>query len=227
MLFGHYLGGSLNSLPNYKYLGDNCLVKRPSLILSYRELISVRLRSGVSSRLFLALLLCLQPFPARCEADVVAPEYKLKAALLYKLTWFIEWPPETIEPSSGSFGICTLGENGFGDLLESLQGRELKGLTVKVHHYLLSEDVRDNCKLLFISQSKKPFLKDILNQLEGTSTLTISDINEFARVGGMIEFRQDKESIGFNINLEKARRGGLEIAAPLLEMTNVVIQRER
>ncbi len=169
--------------------------------------------------MLLGNLMCTQSSGA---ADAVASEYKVKAALLYKLTHFVEWPESSPATTTREFGICVLGENVFGDILEPLRGRRLKGLSIKVDYYLQSNEVSQTCNLLFISQSKRAFLKDILNSVAGAAVLTISDINDFASQGGMIEFRQEKDSIGFSINLEQARRTGLTIAAPLLQMANVI-----
>src|SRR5687768_1459566 len=47
-----------------------------------------------------------------------ADEYEVKAAYLYNLGRFVEWPSSAPSSSAASFFICVLGEDPFGRSLE-------------------------------------------------------------------------------------------------------------
>lgn len=174
-------------------------------------------------RLFLVGVLCgLFPFSASFADHLVTPDSKLKAALLYKLTWFVEWPVSAFSATPKRFKFCILGENTFGNTLAALEQRQIKDMPIELRFYRQSDEIDEHCNMLFISNSKAPFVSEILNRVEAPGTLTVSGVKGFARAGGMIELRQFEDTIGFNINLDSVRRNGLRIAAPLLEMTNVI-----
>ncbi|WP_457674046.1 YfiR family protein [Thiolapillus sp.] len=169
-------------------------------------------------RLLLVLLMLLPMEPRWALA--VSSEYKLKAALIYKLTRFVEWP--LTDGRRSEFGICILGRDDFGSALDALESRKVHGLPIHIRRLVQSEAVDESCQILFVSESKRPFLRAILASLEGQPILTIGDVEQFAEKGGMIEFVRGRKRIGFRINLQQAMRAGLKIAAPLLELSTIV-----
>ena len=155
------------------------------------------------------------------SADKPTAEYKLKAALLYKLTKFVEWPKESENSSQRPFGLCVLGNNNFGSALDSVEGRTVGGRKIALYFYDQSEAMQNNCDLVFISDSKRPFLSPILLSLNNQAILSVSDMSDFAKNGGIIQFTTRKR-IGFKINIESAKKAGLKIAAPLLQLATIV-----
>ncbi|HID46257.1 MAG TPA: YfiR family protein [Chromatiaceae bacterium] len=148
-------------------------------------------------------------------------EYKLKAALIYKLTGFIEWPKSSLK--GRKFGICVLGRDDFGDALDALEARRVGNQTIHVRRFVQSEAVdAASCQILFVSESKRPFLRTILHSLAHYPILTIGDVKQFAESGGMIEFVRGYKRIGFKINLQQASKAGLKISAPLLDLSTIV-----
>ncbi|MCK4709317.1 MAG: YfiR family protein [Gammaproteobacteria bacterium] len=183
---------------------------------------AIKINPALQIALLSCLMLLLLIYPLQLMAkDAPAAEYKLKAALLYKLTQFVEWPNSTIYLQERSFGICVLGENLFGSSLDALQKRSVFDRKISVHYYEQSDEVIGHCDLVFISHSKKPYLKKILRKLKKYSILSISDIENFAERGGIIQFTSGKR-IGFKINIETAKNCGLKIAAPLLQLSKIV-----
>ncbi len=172
----------------------------------------------VMGRLCLMLLLLLAIDPRWALA--VSSEYKLKAALIYKLTRFVEWPENM--PRRSDFGICILGRDDFGSAVDALESRQVGGLPIRIRRLVQSEAVDEHCQILFVSESKRPFLRSILASLEGRPILTIGDVEGFAHKGGMIEFIRGRKRIGFRINLRQATRAGLKLSAPLLELSTIV-----
>ena len=167
--------------------------------------------------LALVLLLLGGGLPA---ADGPTPEYRLKAALIYKLARFVAWPRPLAE--GRAFDICLLGRDDFGSALDALARRRIDGHPVHIRRFQQSEAVSPDCRILFISSSKRPFLKEILARLADRPLLTVGDMPGFARAGGMIELARGDHRIVFYINNQRAQAAGLRIAAPLLELARVV-----
>ena len=149
-------------------------------------------------------------------------EYKLKAALLYKLTKFIEWPAADNLEQVDEFNLCVLGDNVFGDELQPLTSRKVRQQHIELHYFDRSDEIDCPCHLLFITDSKRAFIDSIVRGLEKQGSLTVSDINGFAKQGGVIELTQRDKKIGFTINLSAAKKANITVAAPLLELSSVI-----
>ena len=190
---------------------------------SIRSDISLRSPGERRSHLqYVCLLLALILLPECLLAAPATDEYKFKAVLIYKLTKFVEWPDSIPGRNGGSFDICLLGDDVFGSNLDILEGRMAAGQPVRVRRFSQSVSVDSHCHILFISSSKQAFLNSILNKLRDQPILTLGDSEGFAEQGGMIQFVRDNNRFGFKINLESAKRSGLLIAAPLLDLSTVV-----
>lgn len=166
------------------------------------------------------ILIVLFSFPI--NADNTTDEQKIKAALLLKLTHFIDWPKSSQNNSAGSFKICVLGQNEFGSALNLLNGKKVNELSVVTERFNNSQSIINNCQLVFISESKRPFLTSILNKFDRAPVLTISDSKQFAEKGGMIQLVTKNKHISFKINLKKAEASGLKISSTLLQLSTIV-----
>jgi hypothetical protein len=122
--------------------------------------------------------------PARAQRDEVG-EYELKAAILYNLSRFVEWPPSAYADSQAPTVLCVLGQDPFGDSLEMLgQKRDASGRTVSIRR-LKNEDGIRECQMLYISTSQRKVLSQILSRLKGLSVLTVGEMSHFAAQGGI------------------------------------------
>jgi len=166
---------------------------------------------------FLLVLLPLQSLAASPTG-----EYKLKAALIYRLSKFVEWPNTTETDRPLSFDICVLGTDYFGPSLDALEEKTITGLPIKIRRFSQSVSIDSNCRVLFISKSKQAFLQAIIKKLQTRAVLTLGDSKDFAEQGGMIQFTYVDKRIGFKINLDRAKGAELKIAAPLLELATIV-----
>ena len=76
-----------------------------------------------------------------------------------------------------------------------------------------------NCHILFVAGSETPRLPGILGALGKAPVLTVSDLEDFAAAGGMIQFYVRDEKIRFEINQQAAEDAGLKIDARLLQLS--------
>ena len=149
-------------------------------------------------------------------------EYGLKAAIIYKLTKFVEWPWSGSDDKPEFFTICLLGDDDFGSALDALEGRTAADLSIRINRFAQSDAIDERCQMLFISASKQAFLSPILKGLHDKAILTLGDTENFAAMGGIVQFTREQNRIGFKINLKSARRSKLEIASPLLDLATVI-----
>ncbi len=175
------------------------------------------LRLGIALLLTFAVSAAVADNQSETEAT---PEYKLKAALLFKLTRFVSWPE--MDSDESQFNICVLGDNVFGNTLEPLRDRQANQKAINIEYFDQSADIDTFCDLLFIEESKEPFLSSILDIFRTRGVLTISDISGFAEMGGIVEFTLVNNKVGFKVNRSSAKAAELSLAAPLLQLATIV-----
>ena len=151
-----------------------------------------------------------------------AGEYELKAAMLYNLTRFVEWPPSAYPDPQAPILLCILGRDPFGSSLTSIVSRQtVNGRPVLLRHPQNDKDVR-GCHVLYISSSERKTTAQILSTLKGSGVLTVGEMTQFAARGGMIQFSLQDQQVRFDINLDAASRAGLKISSRLLLLARIV-----
>jgi hypothetical protein len=149
-------------------------------------------------------------------------EYQVKAAYLYNFGRFVAWPAKVAPVKNGSFTICVLGQDPFGPALNAtLAGETINGENVAARRIPSPEDAV-NCRILFISSSESDRLQQILATLRDASVLTVSDLPEFTRRGGMVQFTMEGDRVRFEVNLATAEHAGLSLSSELLKVATSV-----
>jgi hypothetical protein len=115
-----------------------------------------------------------------------------------------------------------LGADPFGHYLdEAVRNEKVNNRPMIVRRFRRVEDIT-TCHILFISPSTAGQLKRVLSALRGQSILTVSDADDFCKLGGMIRFIDERNKIRLRINLEAAKAAGLRISSKLLRPAEVV-----
>jgi YfiR/HmsC-like len=149
-------------------------------------------------------------------------EYQVKAAYLANFGRFAEWPASVAVDKSESFNICVLGQDPFGaDLDAAVAGETIGHTHVLAKRISRPQDAVD-CRILFISSSEASQWKEILVALRTLSVLTVSDIPQFTRRGGIIQFLLDGNRVRFDINLAATERVGVKLSSELLKLAVTV-----
>lgn len=148
-------------------------------------------------------------------------EYQVKAAFLYQFFKFVEWPANAFNATHNIICIGVVDGGPMASALQPIEGKEAKGRRVVIKRFKELKDL-EFCHILFISSGMEGRLAEILDQLRGTSTLTVSDIDGFARRGGMINLITVEDKIQFEINVDAAERAKLQISSHLLRLARIV-----
>ncbi len=155
--------------------------------------------------------------PACLPAQQSNPsEYEVKAAYLYDFGKFVAWPANAT--AAGEFTICVQGVDPFGATLDAITaGERINGKKIAINRITKPQEAV-SCHILFISSSEESQLKEILATLDKTSVLTVSDISQFTRRGGMIQFVVEANKVRFEVNVTSAERAGLVLSSQLLKV---------
>jgi hypothetical protein len=147
---------------------------------------------------------------------------EVEAVFLFNFSQFVDWPPQTFADPNAPIVIGVLGNDPFGVSLDDVvRGEVVKGHPLVVHRSHRVEDLVD-CHILFISRSERTRLGSILKALQGRNILTVSDVEGFARAGGVICFVLTENKIRLRVNLEAAKAAGLTLSSKLLRPAQIV-----
>jgi hypothetical protein len=150
-------------------------------------------------------------------------EYRLKAAFLYNVTQFVEWPPERFSSADAPFFICIMGEDPFGDLLDQVvQARKTHGRSLVIVR-LRTYDKPPGCHVLFLIESRRWQLAKLQDRLAAESVLTVSEGKDFVEQGGVVGLVMNDDQVRMEINFAAAVRARLQVSSRLLALASVVV----
>lgn len=173
-------------------------------------------------RLFCKLMMAVPLLTASSARAQQRPtQYQVEATYLYNFSQFVVWPASAAT-AVNSFNICILGQDPFGPALANIFADEtIAGKSVAARRIPTPQEAA-NCRVLFISSSESGRLKEILTILQGASVLTVSDLPEFTRRGGMVQFLLVEDRVRFEVNLAAAERANLTLSSELLKVATTI-----
>jgi hypothetical protein len=154
--------------------------------------------------------------PSAQTITASAPD--LTAAFLIKFVNFVEWPPEVLAPDA-PLTLC-VGDQAVANAAQAVP-RHQGGRTLAVVS-IGPGTVPPECALLYVSGLDSRRTAALVTSLQGRSVLTISDSEDFAKSGGIIQLYLDNGSMRFLINPAAAERSRLHLSSLLLKVAGLV-----
>jgi hypothetical protein len=165
------------------------------------------------------LLSAILAAPALAETQAVSAN-AIKAVLFYKLPQFVYLPDED---KSRALVICALGNHPIDSLLEKLARTPVNGRTAEFQRIDSAAEAKE-CDFVFITRDAAADIDIILRRLNARGVVTVSDIPDFARSGGMVELSENQAKAGIQIviNRKAAQSKGIDFNAQLLRLAKIV-----
>jgi hypothetical protein len=155
-------------------------------------------------------------------AAAPASEYQVKAVLLFNFSQFVSWPPTAFTSVDEPLVIAVLGHDPFGaDLDAVVSGERVGNRPLVVRRFRDVSEVKQ-CQILFIHHSEVAKLSAIAAALRGRSILTVSDADDAANRGVVIQFVTEGNHVRLRINVAVARADGLTISSKLLRPAQLI-----
>lgn len=153
-------------------------------------------------------------------SDTAQPsrEFLLKTAFVFNFARYTTWPPPSPD---GPFFLCILGDDGFGTAARYLDGETLNRRNIDVSFHAVGDDL-SGCQLVYVARSLEDKLGAVLPPLHAHRILTVSDIPDFAKRGGILGLKIVDNRIRFEANPTVARQAGLRLSAQLLRHADIV-----
>jgi hypothetical protein len=171
--------------------------------------------------ILLAVVAGSAAWPARAAppAAGMGQEFEIKAAFLYHLSQFVEWPPRTGERA---FTVCVLGADPYGDKLKQLESRRYRNQPM-VTAYPQNATLARDCQIVYVGSDLRASVPAILKQLRGYPVLTVSSLPGFVDQGGGVGFVVENSRVRLELNSQAARGAQLKLSARLLEVARRVV----
>ena len=145
----------------------------------------------------------------------------VKAAAVYNLPLFVEWPEEKLLTEDPVFNICLLGKVSYQRELRVLEELEIFQRPIQVNSANSAENY-SNCALMVVGNVTSAELKTTLPLLDEINVLTVGDQTNGAENGLIINLRIDEGLLKIDVNIAAAQRAKIVIRSQLLGIANIV-----
>jgi hypothetical protein len=171
------------------------------------------------AKLWLVVLLAATLLPGTGARAESSAEDSAKAGFILNFTKYTDWPAAQ---AGSELLICSLSERPLSGKLETLQGRQVQGRTIRVRAATRASEWRD-CQVLFIAEDEEQRIDTVLRNVSQHAVLTISDAPGFVQAGGVIGLKLRAGRIRFDINQGATRQAGLRLSSQLLKLADDVL----
>ena len=170
---------------------------------------------GMLAILCVALLLLTS---TNAHADDYSKEDAVKAAFIYHLAQFVEWPAYRSE----TITIGVFGEDPFNGALEIIHGKLVNGQSIRIKPLSSTDPAVDNVQVLIVGWCDENELTSILASTVNRPILTIADMDVFKVEGAIISLFRKGTRQKFGVDRQAASRAGLILSSQLLQIAAVV-----
>lgn len=150
-----------------------------------------------------------------------ASEDMIRAALVQRLTLYVEWPEWKMDASHARFNVCLIGSDPIGPALNAAFRDKSVLLKSVVVTHVQSVDKAQDCHLLYVgANARREVQRDVAN-LEQAAVLTVSEQPYTTNSGQIVGLPRDESRVRIEINLKGAAQSKLEISSRLLQLATI------
>jgi len=170
---------------------------------------------------FSCLLLSGQSHAANNAVD----EATLKAAYIYSIAKFVEWPDAAFNNNQEHFNLCISHKKELVNAVTNLNGKEIHGKIINTTNVHDTESL-NGCHILFIGNVSNDELEAITKKCANLHILTVSDKPVFHDNHVIVNLVTINNKIRFEIDLATAKASDLKISSRLLSLS-IKVNREK
>jgi hypothetical protein len=175
-------------------------------------------------RVIAAAAILLLPLPRAvfaADSALQLNEQTIKAGLVYNFLKYTTWPPDSSPHRKGSLIVCLFGAAPSNSYLQPLQGQTAQQAVISLVRKSGAGDMKE-CSVIFVDSDGEAQLPALLASIKGEHILTASDIDGFARMGGMVELTMVDKRVALFVNNKAVEAAGLSIQGRLLNLAKKV-----
>ncbi|HET9646127.1 MAG TPA: YfiR family protein [Burkholderiaceae bacterium] len=148
-----------------------------------------------------------------------ADSMQLKAAIVYNILLFVEWPREAI--TGPSIVLCIDQTAPARSALRSLAGSPVRQYRLELQE-LAAGEPPVHCQALFVDSSAPPLPLTVRNQLKGLPVLVIAEERAAGDDVTAIRLVESEGRMAFEVGLPTIRRARLQLSSHLLRLARRV-----
>jgi hypothetical protein len=148
-------------------------------------------------------------------------ETSLKSAFIYNFAKFTSWPDDVLPPAAPVVA-CVVEDRPVADALErTVKQRLLSGHPVTVSRVTGDSPLR-GCHVLYLGRVTRAQAAEALAAVRGAPVLTISEVDDFAGIGGIAHMFVHGGKIRFALDLGMAKGVRLQLSSKLLSLATTI-----
>jgi hypothetical protein len=152
-------------------------------------------------------------------------EHQIKAAALYNIIAFTDWPETAFASPDAPLVLAIVGQGPIASLLgEFIENETWHGRRIQIRRVNSVAEAR-GCHVLFLARSAQGSWRNVGGQVAAQPILSVSDEGNFAREGGIVQLAIDRNRLLLIVNLAAARRAGISISSKVLRLAQVLDDR--
>ncbi len=141
-------------------------------------------------------------------------EAQMAAAYVFNFVKFVEWPRSA---AVQTMQVCFIGAAEVREALAAATADKVVGARPVTIKDASKPNSVDDCQVIYIDSSMRGIA---VPSQQGA--LTIGDHKDFTREGGVIRLYTENNRLRFTVNVDNAKRSGLQVSSNLLQLaTNV------
>ena len=186
--------------------------------MNFRTLIKYMFRRTVIGLLMFMLLLSAGG-PAFAAPE---EEYAIKAAFVLNFAKFTQWPDDSFTDMPDTFSLCVVGGKPLEAGFRTIEGKGVGDRSLQIH-FIPETGNFDRCNMLFVGgDMDRTALLRIFASVKENPVLTIGEMQDFAKLGGVINFVSKEGRLRFEVNRETSLKQKVKISSRLLKLAIIV-----
>ena len=168
-------------------------------------------------------MLCLLgalPPGLSAQTSRAADEHRLKAAIIYRFTQFVEWPASATA-GRNTVELCVAARSPIGASLRQLVADDTSDAPRLDIRDVAPGDAVTSCHVLVVPPQGADE-SQLMKQVAGRPVLTVGESPTFLDGGGVIRLHIVDRRVRFDVDVAAATRGGLTLSSQLLRLASDV-----
>lgn len=149
-------------------------------------------------------------------------EHRVKAAFLYKIAGYVEWPGNVFPKNDTPLTIGVMGAELLAtELTRAVKGRSAHNRPITVKS-LKPRDSLDGMHVLFVGREQQNHIKDLVPGALRRSMLVVTEWEGALTQGSMVNFIIVDGRVRFEVSIDAARAAELKFSSRLLAVAQHV-----
>ena len=149
-------------------------------------------------------------------------ENEVKAAVIYNLLLFVQWPAQPAP--DGKLKLCVLEEGALTTALRQHENKTVQGLTLQILRVGTAPKDLDACAAVMVETGGSEMLARLRLVAHSRALLILAEGTGALDRGAMIGIHGDGGRIGFDINLRAMKSSGLGASSKILRLARSLIE---